>query len=99
MAAHYLSPGSPGRCPALPASTAPDADLEELAEGRHWAQSGLVFEELLTHQLSLQRLRETLRTSTLRSPAVRPPLPHLYLDNLGFTPTRRPAARRARDRP
>ncbi|HSC85114.1 MAG TPA: OB-fold nucleic acid binding domain-containing protein, partial [Pseudomonas sp.] len=39
----------------------PDADLEELAEGRHWAQHRLAFEELLTHQLSLQRLREQVR--------------------------------------
>ncbi|MGH8355222.1 MAG: OB-fold nucleic acid binding domain-containing protein, partial [Pseudomonas sp.] len=38
-----------------------DADLEELAAGRHWAQQRLAFEELLTHQLSLQRLRESLR--------------------------------------
>ncbi|WP_313520244.1 OB-fold nucleic acid binding domain-containing protein, partial [Pseudomonas sp.] len=34
----------------------PDADLDELAEGAHWAQRRLAFEELLTHQLSLQRL-------------------------------------------
>ncbi|MBH3331705.1 ATP-dependent DNA helicase RecG [Pseudomonas oryzihabitans] len=65
----------------------PDADLEELAEGRHWAQERLVFEELLTHQLSLQRLRETLRAQrAVPLPAARR-LPQLYLDNLGFTPT------------
>ena len=39
----------------------PDADLDELAEGRHWAQHRLAFEELLTHQLSMQRLRDSLR--------------------------------------
>ena len=65
----------------------PDADLEELAEGRHWAQHRLAFEELLTHQLSLQRLRESLRSQ--QAPALPPAskLPRLFLDNLGFAPT------------
>ena len=47
----------------------PDADLEELALGHHWAQHRLAFEELLTHQLSQQRLRESLRAQ--RAPALR----------------------------
>lgn len=65
----------------------PDADLEELAEGRHWAQHRLAFEELLTHQLSLQRLRESVRSQAAPQlpPAKR--LPALYLKNLGFKPT------------
>jgi ATP-dependent DNA helicase RecG len=65
----------------------PDADIEELAEGRHWAQHRLAFEELLTHQLSMQRLRDSVRT--LRAPAlpVAQKLPQLYLQNLGFNPT------------
>ncbi|WP_439886760.1 ATP-dependent DNA helicase RecG [Pseudomonas sp. MBLB4123] len=65
----------------------PDADLEELAEGRHWAQHRLAFEELLTHQLSLQRLREQVRAQ--QAPALPPArrLPPLYLQNLGFPPT------------
>ncbi|MBA1204024.1 ATP-dependent DNA helicase RecG [Pseudomonas capeferrum] len=65
----------------------PDADLDELAEGRHWAQYRLAFEELLTHQLSQQRLRESLRT--LRAPVLPKAsrLPAQYLANLGFTPT------------
>lgn len=65
----------------------PDADQEELAEGRHWAQHRLAFEELLTHQLSLQRLREQVRA---QQAPVLPPAKHLpqqYLANLGFTPT------------
>lgn len=64
-----------------------DADLEELAEGRHWAQHRLAFEELLTHQLSLQRLRESVRAQ--RAPALPPAsrLPTRFLDNLGFAPT------------
>ncbi|HGY9624087.1 ATP-dependent DNA helicase RecG [Pseudomonas juntendi] len=64
-----------------------DADLEELAEGQHWAQHRLAFEELLTHQLSQQRLRESLRT--LRAPVLPKAsrLPAQYLANLGFNPT------------
>lgn len=64
-----------------------DADLDELAEGQHWAQHRLAFEELLTHQLSQQRLRESLRT--LRAPALPKAsrLPAQYLANLGFSPT------------
>lgn len=64
-----------------------DADVDELAEGQHWAQHRLAFEELLTHQLSQQRLRESMRT--LRAPllprATR--LPAQFLANLGFAPT------------
>ncbi|AYC35165.1 ATP-dependent DNA helicase RecG [Pseudomonas cavernae] len=65
----------------------PDADLEELAEGRHWAQHRLAFEELLTHQLSLQRLREAVRAQAAPRlpPAKR--LPPQFLLNLGFQPT------------
>lgn len=64
-----------------------DADLDELAEGQHWAQHRLAFEELLTHQLSQQRLRESLRA--LRAPALPKAsrLPERYLANLGFAPT------------
>ncbi|EKT4564451.1 ATP-dependent DNA helicase RecG [Pseudomonas putida] len=64
-----------------------DADLDELAEGQHWAQYRLAFEELLTHQLSQQRLRESLRS--LRAPVL-PKATRLqaqYLANLGFQPT------------
>ena len=65
----------------------PDADLEELAEGRHWAQHRLAFEELLTHQLSLQRLRERVRAQ--QAPQLPPAkrLPQRFLANLGFSPT------------
>jgi len=65
----------------------PDADQEELAVGHHWAQHRLAFEELLTHQLSQQRLRESLKAQRA------PPLPVVgklatqYLANLGFPPT------------
>ncbi|MFB4391304.1 MULTISPECIES: ATP-dependent DNA helicase RecG [unclassified Pseudomonas] len=65
----------------------PDADLDELAEGQHWAQHRLAFEELLTHQLSQQRLRESQRS--LRAPLLPKAsrLPAQYLANLGFQPT------------
>lgn len=64
-----------------------DADVDELALGHHWAQQRLIFEELLTHQLSQQRLRESLRAQ--RAPALPEPrtLPAQYLANLGFAPT------------
>ena len=64
-----------------------DANLEELAEGRHWAQHRLAFEELLTHQLSLQRLRERVRAQ--QAPALPPAqrVPQRFLSHLGFSPT------------
>ena len=64
-----------------------DADVDELALGHHWAQHRLAFEELLTHQLSQQRLRESMRS--LRAPAMpkATKLPPKYLANLGFSPT------------
>lgn len=65
----------------------PDADLEELAEGRHWAQHRLAFEELLTHQLSLQRLRDSVRAQQAPALPLAKTLPQQYLANLGFTPT------------
>ena len=65
----------------------PDADVDELEEGVHWAQQRLAFEEMLTHQLSIQRVRESLRQQ--RAPQLPPAqqLPQLFLNNLGFTPT------------
>ncbi|MGE8500039.1 MAG: ATP-dependent DNA helicase RecG [Pseudomonas sp.] len=65
----------------------PDADQEELAEGRHWAQHRLAFEELLTHQLSLQRLRESVRSQQAPALPVAKRLPGQFLANLGFQPT------------
>jgi ATP-dependent DNA helicase RecG len=65
----------------------PDADLEELAEGRHWAQHRLAFEELLTHQLSLARLRASIRAQQAPPLAKPTRLPAQFLANLGFQPT------------
>ncbi|MBM4209288.1 MAG: ATP-dependent DNA helicase RecG [Gammaproteobacteria bacterium] len=39
-----------------------DADLEELDAGKHPVQRRLAFEELLTHQVVMRRLRESVRT-------------------------------------
>ncbi|MGN6314298.1 MAG: ATP-dependent DNA helicase RecG [Rhodanobacteraceae bacterium] len=47
----------------------PEADVDALARGAHPAQQRLVFEELLTHHLSLKRLRAQVRTH--RAPALR----------------------------
>ncbi|MBU1329460.1 MAG: ATP-dependent DNA helicase RecG [Gammaproteobacteria bacterium] len=65
----------------------PDADLDELAEGRHWAQHRLAFEELLTHQLSLQRLRESVRALQAPVLPVAKHLPEQFIAGLGFQPT------------
>ncbi|MGD8559401.1 MAG: ATP-dependent DNA helicase RecG [Gammaproteobacteria bacterium] len=39
----------------------PDAPLTQLQRGVHWSQQRLAFEELLAHQLSMQRLRQRYR--------------------------------------
>ncbi|MFJ3483924.1 ATP-dependent DNA helicase RecG [Pseudomonas sp. NPDC090202] len=64
-----------------------DADVEELALGHHWAQHRLAFEELLTHQLSQQRLRESLRSQRAPALPLAKRLPKKFLANLGFPPT------------
>ena len=64
-----------------------DADVEELALGHHWAQHRLAFEELLTHQLSQQRLRESLRAQHAPALPLAKKLPRQFLANLGFAPT------------
>lgn len=65
----------------------PNADQEELANGKHWAQQRLAFEELLTHQLSLQRLREAMRAQNAPNLPPSNELSARYLANLGFAPT------------
>lgn len=64
-----------------------DADVDELALGHHWAQHRLAFEELLTHQLSQQRLRESLRSQRAPALPLAKKLPRQFLANLGFPPT------------
>ena len=41
-----------------------DADLEELDAGKHPVQRRLAFEELLTHQVVMRRLRESVRADS-----------------------------------
>jgi ATP-dependent DNA helicase RecG len=78
----------------------PDADLAALAAATHPAQQRLAFEELLTHHLSLKRLRAQLRRHgaiALRGDGA---LRRQFLAGLPFTPTRaqqRVAAEIARD--
>ena len=69
-----------------------DANLEELAEGRHWAQHRPAFEELLTHQLSLQRLRERVRAQQAPALPAAKSLPQRFLANLGFAQPARSSA-------
>lgn len=66
----------------------PDADTALLQEGAHWAQQRLAFEELLAHQLSMQRMREQMQAQ--KAPPLPPPahLPEQLLAGLGFQPTR-----------
>ena len=66
----------------------PDADTAELEQGQHWAQQRLAFEELLSHQLSMQRLRASQQA---QQAVALPPgnrLNRQFLQQLGFTPTR-----------
>jgi len=78
----------------------PDADLAALAAATHPAQQRLAFEELLTHHLSLKRLRAQLRRHgaiALRGDGA---LRRRFLASLPFAPTRaqqRVAAEIARD--
>ena len=66
----------------------PDASVDLLAEGRHPAQLRLALEELVAHNLSLQRLRERQQCEGA------PPLPQkakaleAFLTTLPFSPTR-----------
>lgn len=65
----------------------PDADTEQLLNGTHWAQQRLAFEELLTHQLSMQRMRNVLQAQQAPVLAAASSLPAQFLANLGFTLT------------
>jgi ATP-dependent DNA helicase RecG len=66
---------------------APHADVDALTRGVHPAQQRLAFEELLTHHLSLKRMRAQVRTH--HAPALRTsaPLRKHFLDALPFALT------------
>ncbi len=61
-----------------------DAQLDELASGRHPAQRRLIIEELLAHHLSLRKIRQ--RASHLQALPLSPDNSQInaFLDNLGF---------------
>lgn len=65
----------------------PDVDSNLLLEGKHWAQRRLIFEELLTHQLSLQKLREQIRSQQAPVLAVVTQIVTTFLSTLPFKPT------------
>ena len=66
----------------------PDADLAALAGATHPAQRRLAFEELLTHHLSLKRLREQLRRHSAMALHGDGALRRQFVAALAFTPTR-----------
>ena len=65
----------------------PDADLEQLQEGRHPCQQRLAFEELLAHYLSLRSLRALAETES--APALTGGRERVasFIDSLPFTLT------------
>ena len=65
----------------------PDADLEQLQEGRHPCQQRLAFEELLAHYLSLRSLRALAETEN--APALTGGRERVasFIDSLPFTLT------------
>jgi ATP-dependent DNA helicase RecG len=66
----------------------PDADLAALAGATHPAQRRLAFEELLTHHLSLKRLRGQLRRHGAIALHGDGALRGRFVASLAFTPTR-----------
>ena len=65
----------------------PDANQQELMEGRHPAQQRLAFEELLAHHLSLQKLRNRVRRQQGIPLLATGEYIKAFLDQLPFTPT------------
>lgn len=65
----------------------PDTDLEALARGAHPAQQRLAFEELLTHHLSLKRMRAQVRAQRAQALRADPVLRSRFLAALPFVLT------------
>lgn len=65
----------------------PDANSQLLLEGKHWTQRRLIFEELMAHQISLQRLREQIRSQRAPALPATTKLLNNYLQQLPFAPT------------
>lgn len=85
---HHLSLGDLSEALRYLHRPPPEADQHLLAEGQHWAQQRLIFEELLAHQLSLQRVREQVQAQAAPVLPKALQLPERFLSRLGFTPTR-----------
>lgn len=64
-----------------------NADLQQLAEGRHPHQQRLAFEELLAHHLSLLLLRRQAQTDGAAPLVINPALEQAFLRQLAFTLT------------
>ncbi|WP_193002980.1 ATP-dependent DNA helicase RecG [Aeromonas simiae] len=65
----------------------PDVALDQLESGRHPAQSRLVMEELLAHNLSMLKVREQAQTQASVPLAPAPALVDALLASLPFAPT------------
>jgi len=65
-----------------------DADRRALIEGRHPAQQRLAFEELLAHQISLQKRRAEIRAQRALALPLKPSLAQRFLAQLPFPLTR-----------
>jgi ATP-dependent DNA helicase RecG len=68
-------------------SPPPDASLELLREGRHPAQLRLALEELVAHNLSLQRLRERQQRDGAPPLSPQANMSRAFIAALPFTPT------------
>ena len=91
----YLAPGAqlPSGLPSLPQALSylhrppREAQLEELAAGRHPAQQRLAFEELLAHHLALKLRKRRLRTDPAFALTDAARLTARFLESLPFALT------------
>ncbi|TPH13313.1 ATP-dependent DNA helicase RecG [Litorilituus lipolyticus] len=65
----------------------PDISVEQLEQGKHPAQLRLIKEELLAHNLSMQKLRQNSDIHEAISLKVNEELSQQFLDSLPFSPT------------
>jgi ATP-dependent DNA helicase RecG len=65
-----------------------DADRRALIEGTHPAQQRLAFEELVAHQISLQKRRAEIRAQKAAALPLKPKLAQRFLQQLPFPLTR-----------
>lgn len=65
----------------------PDVSLEMLEKGQHPAQLRLIFEELLAHNLAMQKVRSNIQQFFALPLVYQTNLKNLFLKQLPFTPT------------